>query len=149
MNAPIASANVRLMPVNTINDDATSAGPAVALTAMTDAAEDAVEPADAETLSDYGSEFSPEEESILDGLLHAAPQVDNPNQDPNLQVKETEHDEGSHTIKLPRWMLEAVTDANQHLLSPSLQDKDRLSTVATDSGVPKTSKPSTQLIILR
>ena len=75
--------------------------------------------------------------------------TDNPNQDPNLQVKETERDEGSHTIKLPRWMLDAVSDANQNLLSPSPPGEERLSTAATDSGVPKTSKPSTQLIILR
>ena len=41
--------------------------------------------------SDYGSEFTPDEEEILNGLLQEAPfEPDNPITDPEHQIKETE-----------------------------------------------------------
>ena len=46
-----------------------------------------------ESLSDYGSDFTPDEEEILKGLLQGAPsEADNPIADPDLQLKDLKDD---------------------------------------------------------
>lgn len=122
-----------------MNDDATCSGTFGPPNVMTDAVDNTVNQASAEIGSDYGSEFSPEEESLLDELLHAAPQLDNPNSDPDLQVKEAEHDESSQSIKLPRWILDQAHGAKKNTFSPSSGDTPPIA-AARDSPVPETSK---------
>ena len=52
--------------------------------------------------SDYGSEFSPEEESILGDLLYkTVPDTDNPNEDLSLQLGNFEEDDRPHEIRIP------------------------------------------------
>lgn len=56
-------------------------------------------------LSDYGSDFTPEEEEILNALLHQAPeqvQDDGPNGDPDLLLKGIENQEVPRGAKVPR-----------------------------------------------
>lgn len=55
--------------------------------------------------SDYGSDFTPDEEEILNALLHQGPeqvQDDNPNTDPDLLLKGIGHEEGPRVAKVPR-----------------------------------------------
>ena len=52
--------------------------------------------------SDYGSDFTPDEEEILNGLLDQGPNVDNPNLDPEIQLENVEDDQGCQGIKIPR-----------------------------------------------
>ena len=58
----------------------------------------------AEEVSDYGSDFTPDEEEILASLLHHDPELDNPIQDPDLQLKHPEGHEGPHGVRIPRRM---------------------------------------------
>ena len=56
-------------------------------------------------LSDYGSDFTPEEEEILNALLHQAPEQvpdDGPNGDPDLLLKGIGNEEGPRGAKVPR-----------------------------------------------
>lgn len=54
-------------------------------------------------LSDYGSDFIPDEEDLLNGLLQQVPdQGDNPNTDPDQQGKDVGDNEGPRGAKLPR-----------------------------------------------
>lgn len=55
--------------------------------------------------SDYGSDFTPDEEEILNALLHQAPeqvQDDGPNRDPDLLLKGIGNEEGPWVAKVPR-----------------------------------------------
>ena len=52
--------------------------------------------------SDYGSDFTPDEEEILNALLHPAPeQEDNPNSDSNLVLKDIEDEQGHRGARVP------------------------------------------------
>ena len=56
-------------------------------------------------LSDYGSDFTPDEEEILNALLQQAPeqvQDDGPNGDPDLLLKGIENEKGPRGAKVPR-----------------------------------------------
>lgn len=56
-------------------------------------------------ISDYGSDFSPEEEEILNVLLHQTPeqvQDEGPNGDPDLLLKGIGNEEGPRGAKVPR-----------------------------------------------
>ena len=53
-------------------------------------------------VSNYGSDFSPEEEEILNGLLHQSPeQDDGPNKDPDLLLQDIEHDQSPRGARVP------------------------------------------------
>ena len=55
--------------------------------------------------SDYGSDFTPDEEEILNALLHQGPeqvQDDGPNRDPDLLLKGIGNEEGPRVAKVPR-----------------------------------------------
>ena len=53
--------------------------------------------------SDYGSDFTPDEEEILNALLQKTPkQDDGSNKDPDLLLKDTEHERGPRSAKIPR-----------------------------------------------
>ena len=55
-----------------------------------------------DSTSDYGSDFSPEEESILGDLLDRAyPDPDNPNEDLAVQLSRWQEDNHAHEIKIP------------------------------------------------
>ena len=86
-----------------------------------------VQSGDADAVSDYGSDFTAEEESLLDGLIHAGLATDNPNQDPDIQLKTIEDDEIPQQIKIPRYpFLQASGHDNSQLtnldLAHSIQD---------------------------
>lgn len=52
--------------------------------------------------SDYGSDFTPDEEEILNALLHPVPeQDDNPNSDSNLVLKDIEDEQGHRGARVP------------------------------------------------
>ncbi|KAL9101267.1 MAG: hypothetical protein Q9163_003465 [Psora crenata] len=55
----------------------------------------------ADEVSDYGSDFTPDEEEILVGLLQQGLEVDNPNLDPDLQVKNIADNEGPCVAGIP------------------------------------------------
>ncbi|KAK4695785.1 exonuclease V, partial [Lecanoromycetidae sp. Uapishka_2] len=56
-----------------------------------------------DSLSEYGSDFTPDEEELLSGLLQQVPdQGDNPNTDPNRQLGDIEDDEGPRGARIPR-----------------------------------------------
>ena len=66
--------------------------------------------------SDYGSEFTPDEEEILNGLLQAPPapeSSDNPITDSELLLQDIEGNEGPRGIRLPVFL--------QHALSSSMR----------------------------
>lgn len=53
--------------------------------------------------SDYGSEFTPDEEEILNGLLHQSPeQDDGPNRDPDFLLKDLKDEEGPRGARILR-----------------------------------------------
>lgn len=53
--------------------------------------------------SDYGSDFTPDEEEILNALLHqTTEQDDGPNRDPDLLLKDIEDEKGPRGAKVPR-----------------------------------------------
>ena len=57
----------------------------------------------ADEASEYGSDFTPDEEGILNDLLQEPPTsevVDNPIASPELRLEDAEADEGLHGIKL-------------------------------------------------
>lgn len=75
-------------------------------------------------LSDYGSDFSPDEEVILNGLLQQVPdQGDNPNTDPDQQLKDIEGNEGPSGVRVPR-RLGREQHANHH--PPQTPEKRRV-----------------------
>lgn len=52
--------------------------------------------------SDYGSDFTPDQEEILNALLHQTPeQDDGPNTDPDLLLKDIEDAEGPRGARMP------------------------------------------------
>ncbi|KAL9129327.1 MAG: hypothetical protein Q9217_002198 [Psora testacea] len=51
---------------------------------------------------DYGSDFTPDEEEILAGLLQQGAEVDYPIRYPDLQLKTNEDNEGHRGIRVPR-----------------------------------------------
>ena len=51
--------------------------------------------------SDYGSDFTPDEEEILNALLHI-PEDNGPNRDPDLLLKDIEGEEGPRGARVPR-----------------------------------------------
>lgn len=54
-------------------------------------------------LSDYGSDFTPDEEEILKGLLQRVPDNgDNPTTDPDQRLKDIEDNEGPRGMRMPR-----------------------------------------------
>ena len=56
-------------------------------------------------LSDYGSDFTPDEEEVLNALLHQAPeqlQDDGPNRDPDILLKDIENEQGPRGARVPR-----------------------------------------------
>ena len=54
--------------------------------------------------SDYGSDFTLDEEEILVGLLQQSPEVDNPIHEPDLQLKSVEDNGDPQGVRLPRRM---------------------------------------------
>ena len=67
---------------------------------------------DAEEASDYGSDFSiPGEEELLRGSLEPTADLDNPNLDPDLQIKDIEDNEGPKGIKIPIRLLASQQEA--------------------------------------
>lgn len=64
--------------------------------------------------SDYGSDFSPDQEEILNRLLYQSPeQNDCPISDPGLLLQDIEHEQGPRGARVPRRQ-------NQQNPSPSL-----------------------------
>ena len=54
-------------------------------------------------LSEYGSDFSIDEEEILNELLHQSPkQDDGPNRDSDLLLQDIEHEEGPRGARVSR-----------------------------------------------
>ena len=54
-------------------------------------------------ISDYGSDFTPDEEEILNALLYQAPQQDDgPNRDPDLLLKDIKDEEGPRGARVFR-----------------------------------------------
>jgi len=51
--------------------------------------------------SDYGSDFTPDEEEILRSLLQGAREQNNPLTDPDLLLKDIEDNEGPRGARLP------------------------------------------------
>lgn len=54
---------------------------------------------DQDVVSDYGSDFTPDEEDILNGLLHQSPT--GPDPDVNLLLADIEDDERLQTARVP------------------------------------------------
>lgn len=55
-----------------------------------------------DVFSDYGSDFTPDEEEILNALLHhTSEQDDSPNTDPNLLLKDIEDEERPRGARVP------------------------------------------------
>ena len=53
--------------------------------------------------SDYGSDFSPDQEEILNRLLHQSPEQDDcPISYPGLQLQDIEHEQGPRGARVPR-----------------------------------------------
>ena len=53
--------------------------------------------------SDYGSDFSPDQEEILNRLLHQSPEQDDcPISDPGLLLQDIEHEQGPRGARVPR-----------------------------------------------
>ena len=55
--------------------------------------------------SDYGSDFTLEEESLLSELLHGRPELDNPIHESDAQLRDLNEDEVPSKIKVPRRFL--------------------------------------------
>ncbi len=54
-------------------------------------------------VSEYGSDFTPDEEEILNALLSQSPQQDDgPNRDPDLLLKDIKDEEGPRGAKVSR-----------------------------------------------
>ena len=71
--------------------------------------------------SDYGSDFSPDEEEILNGLLHQTrEQDDGPNSDPGLLLHDIKHEEGPRGARVPHRQGQQDQD---HSLLPSYQNE--------------------------
>ena len=61
--------------------------------------------------SEYGSDFTPDEEEILKGFLQEPSRLgiaDNPIRDLELQLEDVEDNEGPYGVKLPHWIQHAV-----------------------------------------
>lgn len=68
-------------------------------------------------LSDYGSDFSPGEEEILNGLLHYNPkQDDGPIKDPDLILQDIEHEKGPRGARVPPRQDQQIKNQSQLLL---------------------------------
>ena len=81
--------------------------------------------------SDYGSDFSPDEEEILNALLHPVPeQDDNPNSDSNLVLKDIEDEQGHRGARVP------YSHGQQSQAHPPLPISQTRDTVQLDSGNP-------------
>ena len=53
--------------------------------------------------SDYGSDFSPDQEEILNRLLHQSPEQDDcPISEPGLLLQDIEHEQGPRGARVPR-----------------------------------------------
>lgn len=79
--------------------------------------------------SDYGSEFSPDEEEILDALLHqTVNQDDGPNRDPDLLLRDIEIEEGPRGARVPRRQHQQSQECLPIPLSIRLDDDNRRST---------------------
>lgn len=60
----------------------------------------------ADEASEYGSDFTADEEDILNGLLQGPSMlevVDNPIIFPELQSEDVENEAGAHGVKIPIW----------------------------------------------
>lgn len=67
--------------------------------------------------SDYGSEFSPDEEEILNGLLHHnSKQDDGPIRDPDLILQDIEHEKGPRGARVPHRQDQQIKDQSLLLL---------------------------------
>jgi len=92
--------------------------------------------------SDYGSDFTPDEEDILNALLKQPPDqppdLDNPNRDTDLLLKDIEEDEGPRGARLPRrverkhWTCYSLknispTDKEKHVRIAVHEDEGNLS----------------------
>ena len=65
--------------------------------------------------SDYGSDFSPDEEEILNGLLHQTQEQDEgPISDPGLLLQDIKHEQGPRGARVPR--RQDLQNHNQSLL---------------------------------
>lgn len=51
--------------------------------------------------SDYGSDFTPDEEELLSGLISGAPEPDIPAVLPELRLEDIDEDEGARGARLP------------------------------------------------
>ena len=56
---------------------------------------------DADVLSDYGSDFTPDEEEMLNSLLDQGANIDNPNLDPKIQLENIKDEQNCQGIKVP------------------------------------------------
>ena len=67
--------------------------------------------------SDYGSDFSPDEEEILNRLLYHNPkQDDGPVRDPDLILQDIEHEKGPRGARVPRRQDQQIKDQSLLLL---------------------------------
>lgn len=67
--------------------------------------------------SDYGSDFSPDEEEILNRLLYYNPkQDDGPVRDPDLILQDIEHETGPRGARVPRSQDQQIKDQSLLLL---------------------------------
>ena len=79
--------------------------------------------------SDYGSDFTPDEEEILNALLYPVPeQDDNPNSDSNLVLKDIEDEQGCRGARVP------YSHSQQSQAYPLLPVPEIRDTVLLDSG---------------
>ena len=81
--------------------------------------------------SDYGSDFTPDEEKILNALLYPLPeQDDNPNSDSNLVLKDIEDEQGHRGARVP------YSNSQQSQAYPLLPVPKIRDTVQLDSANP-------------
>ena len=74
-----------------------------------------------DAFSDYGSDFAPDEEEILDALLHQTAEQDDqhdaPSRDPDLLLKDIEGEKGPRGARVPRRQGQQSQDCPPLLLS--------------------------------
>ena len=94
---------------------------------------------DADGISDYGSDFTPDEEEILNGLLHPEQQDTLEDLDAGLCVKDIEDEESPRGAKVRRLVLE---QQHQPLPQIALSDEKKRIDIQIDGDSANSMPPS-------
>ena len=92
----------------------------------------------AEGDSDYGSDFTPDEENVLNALLQQGLEDDNPNADFKIQLEDQDNDDGGQGIKIPlpsryrdglfqKKSTDQVSEYEETLVAKAFRDKRQVS----------------------